>query len=59
MFNEFFFHTVSKVLSWQSMSELTVTTLDEVMELILNSSYQTLPSTKSGLKMPQVRCGSR
>ena len=48
MLNEFFFHVFSKVLSWQSMSELTVTTLDNVTELILNSSYQALPSMKSG-----------
>ena len=59
MLNKFFFYVFSKVSSWQGMSELTVTTLDDVTSLILNFSYQALPSTKSGPKMPRVPCVSR
>ena len=38
MFNEFFVYVLSKVSSLQSISELTVTTLDDATELILNST---------------------
>ena len=48
MLNEFFVYVFFKVLSWQSMSEFHVTTLDNDKELILNSTYQALASSKSG-----------
>ena len=43
MLNEFFFYAFSKVSSWQSMSEFqvtTVATLDDIAQLIMNSTYQ-------------------
>ena len=57
MLNEFFFCVFSKVSFWQCMSELTVTTSDDVMALILDSTA--FLSSKSGPKMPQVSCASR
>ena len=59
MLNAFFFYVFSKVSSWQSMSEFHVTTLDKVTELILNSTYQALSSSKSGPEMPQVASACR
>ena len=58
MMNEFFFYVFSKVSSWQSMIEFQVTTLDDITQLIMNSSSteQALDSSKSGLKMPGVPC---
>ena len=43
--NKFFFDVFSKVSSWQSMREFHVTILDDVTELILNSTYQALASS--------------
>ena len=41
MLNEFFFYAFSKVSSWQSEFQVTtVATLDDIAQLIMNSTYQ-------------------
>ena len=39
LLNEFFFYVLSRVSSWQCMTELRVTTLDDVEALLLRSFY--------------------
>ena len=42
-----------------AMTELRVTTLDEVEALLLSSFYGALPESKSGMEMPKVPVVSR
>ena len=47
MLNEFFFYVFPKILSWQSLSELQVTTLDYITYHFLWSTHRFLPLSKS------------
>ena len=49
-------YVFSKISGWQSLSELQVTTLDDVTNLSLrvHSSNGFIPISKSGPKLPQV-----
>ena len=49
----------TKVSSWQCMSELHVTILDDVESLFLSSFYGLLPHSKSGIELPKVPVVSR
>ena len=44
---------------WQCMTELRVTTLDDVEALLLSFFYGALPESKSGMEMPKVPVVSR
>ena len=59
LLNEFFFYVLSKVSSWQSMKDMTVTSMDDVTELIVNSKYLHIEASKSGPELPAVPCVSR
>ena len=61
MLIEFFFYVFYKISSWQSLSELQVITLDDVMNHCLQSqaTYGFLPFLKSGPELPQVPVASR
>ena len=61
LLNEFFFYVLSRVSSWQCMTELRVTTLDDVEDLLLRSQafYGALQESKSGMEMPKVPVVSR
>ena len=59
MLNEFFFYVLSIVSSWQCMTELRVTILDDVEALLLQSFYCSLQESKSGMEMPIVPVVSR
>ena len=55
LLNEFFFYVLSRVSSWQCMTELRVTILDDVEALLLSS----LQESKSGMERPKVPVVSR
>ena len=59
LLNEFFFYVLSRVSSWPCMTELRVTTLDDVKALLLRSFYGALPESNSGTEMPKVPVVSR
>ena len=61
LLSEFFFYVLSRVSSWQCMTltELRVTTLDDVNALLLRSFYGPLQESKSGKEMPKVPVVSR
>ena len=59
LLNEFFFYVLSRVSSWQCMTELRMATLDDVEALLLRSFYCALPESKSGMEMPKVPVVSR
>ena len=61
MLNKFFFYVFSEKLSWQSLSELQVTTLGDMTDLFLQSTYGFLPllNLKSGPDLPKVSVVSR
>ena len=40
MLTEFFFYAFSKISSWKSLSELQATTLDDITDLFLQSTYK-------------------
>ena len=59
LLNEFFFYLLSRVSSWQCMTEFRVTPLDDVKALLLHSFYGFLQESKSGMEMPNVPVVSR
>ena len=59
LLNEFYFYVLSRVSSWQCMTEVRVTTLDDVEALLLRSFYSPLQESKYGMEMPKVPVVSR